>query len=167
MQPTEVISVNLWSTLIALCNLGLMFWIVKRFLFKPVVAMLEKRQADIDDRYQRAQEAQEAAEADRLAYEEKLQDAGREADELLKTAAAKAQRRGEDIVEDARQQAEGILRQARTEAQLEKDKAVAGRKRELVEISTAMAEKLLEREMDDRDRSALFESFLEDMGDTP
>ena len=42
MQSLEVISVNIWHILISLCNLLILFLIVKRFLFKPVKKALEK-----------------------------------------------------------------------------------------------------------------------------
>ena len=57
MQSLEVISVNIWHILISLCNLLILFLIVKRFLFKPVKKALEKRDADIGERYSAANEA--------------------------------------------------------------------------------------------------------------
>lgn len=64
MQSLEVISVNIWHILISLCNLLILFLIVKRFLFKPVKKALEKRDADIGERYSAANEAKRSAEAD-------------------------------------------------------------------------------------------------------
>ena len=47
MQSLDVISVNLWQILISLCNLVIIFLVVKHFLYQPVRKMLKKRQEKI------------------------------------------------------------------------------------------------------------------------
>ena len=48
MQTLEVISVNVWQIIISLCNLLILFLIIKKFLFQPVQKMLDKRKASLD-----------------------------------------------------------------------------------------------------------------------
>jgi len=43
MPTLDVISVNIWSILISLCNLLILFFIIKKFLYKPVRKMLAER----------------------------------------------------------------------------------------------------------------------------
>ena len=57
VQSLDVISVNLWQILISLANLFLLFLILKRFLFKPVKNVLDKRQSELDESYAAAKEA--------------------------------------------------------------------------------------------------------------
>ena len=47
MQSLDVISINIWHILISLCNLILLFLVVKKFLFKPVKNLLASRQAEL------------------------------------------------------------------------------------------------------------------------
>ena len=47
----------------------------------------------------------------------------------------------------------------------ERQKAAAGIKQEIVEVSGALAEKLLEREINQQDHRALIDSFIEEIGD--
>ena len=61
MQSLEVISVNLWAMLISLANLAILYWILKKFLFKPVKKMIDERQKEIDDLYADAGAAKEQA----------------------------------------------------------------------------------------------------------
>ena len=91
MQSLEVISVNLWAMLISLANLAILYWILKKFLFKPVKKVLAQRQAELDSQYAAAGEAQQRAMQDQQAWAEKLRGAQDEADALLKTAADDAQ----------------------------------------------------------------------------
>lgn len=165
MQTLDVISVNLWQIVISLLNLVLLFLLVKKFLFKPVMKVLEQRQKQIDDRYAEADEAKTEAQESRRTWEEKLAGAEAEADAILQTATENARRRGDKLVAEARDEADSIVRMARNEAQLERQKAAAGIKQEIVEVSGALAEKLLEREINRQDHRTLIDSFIEEIGD--
>ena len=165
MQTLDVISVNLWQILISLANLFLLFLILKRFLFKPVKNVLDKRQSELDESYAAAKEAEEQAEVHRASYESKLAEANARADAILEDAASTAKTRGEKIVAEAKERADGILRTAEMEAELERKKAEAGIKREIVEVSGALAEKMLEREINTEDHRVLIDSFIEKIGD--
>ena len=61
MQSLDVISVNIWQILISLCNLVILFLILKKFLFKPVQKVTQTRRAELDDIYSEAKAAQTRA----------------------------------------------------------------------------------------------------------
>ena len=165
MQTLEVISVNLWQILISLLNLLILFLLFKRVLFKPVNTMLAKRQSEIDARYDEADEAKRLAEEDKQLWDEKIGTVKAETDEMIKKAQDSAKRQSETIVTKARETADGIIRQAETQAQLEMQKAEESIRREIVEVSTALAGKLLEREINVDDHRGLIDSFIEKIGD--
>ena len=160
MQNLDVISVNLWQILISLANLVLLFLILKKFLFKPVMNILEKRNSEIDESYENASKAEKEAEDSRAAWEDKLSGADAKAAEIVQNAADQ-----DTIIADAENKAEGIVRMAKTEALLERKKAADGIKREIVEVSSALSEKLLEREINAEDHKKLIDSFIDDIGD--
>ena len=165
MQSLDVISINLWLMLISLANLALIYWIVKRFLFKPVKAVIAKRQEAIAAEYSEAEAAYQSAAADRAAYEKKLAGAQAEADSVIQSATLAANRRGDRIVEDAREKADGIIRQAQVEADLEKKKAQETIRQEIADVSSALTEKLLGREMTEDDHRGMINAFLDEMGE--
>lgn len=165
MQTLDVISVNLWQILISLINLFLLFLILKKFLFKPVKKVLEKRQQELDEQYEAADRANIRAEENRVAWEEKLSTANEKADAILQSATENAKYRGDQMIAAAEAHADGIIRAAQTEAELERQKAADGIKREIVEVSGALTEKLLEREINAQDHRNLIDSFIEDIGD--
>ena len=165
MQTFDVISVNLCQILISLANLVLLFLIVKKFLFKPVRKVLEARQKELDDRYAAAAEAEAKADESRASWEKMLSGAEEKANAILQDATDNAKLRSDKLVAEARETADGILRNAQSEAELERRRAVEGIKRELVEVSGALAEKMLEREINTEDHRALIDSFIEEMGD--
>ena len=161
MQTLDVISVNLWQILISLINLVLLFLILKRFLFKPVKNVLAKRQEEIDKQYADAELAQNEANDSRDKWQEKLSGAKAEADAIIQKATDNARYRGEKLIAEAEEKAES----AKTEAELEKKKAADGIKREIVEVSGALTEKMLEREINTEDHRTLIDSFIEKVGE--
>lgn len=165
MQTLDVISVNLWQILVSLLNLVLLFLIVKHFLYKPVKNILAKRQSELEEKYVGAQNAVDEAEENRREWQEKLDGANAEADSIIESATELAKSRGEAIVSEAREKADGIVRVARNEAELERVKAADDIKREIVEVSGAIAEKMLEREVNPDDHKKLIDSFIEVIGD--
>ncbi len=165
MQSLEVISVNIWQILISLLNLIILFFIIKKFLFKPVTKMLSKRQNEIDEIYGEADESRRAAEKNKLFWDEKITSVKEETDEMLKAAHESAKKQSESIVSKAKEQAGVIVRLAENQAKLEKKKAEAEIKQEIVEVSTALANKLLEREINLADHRYLINSFIEKIGD--
>lgn len=165
-QFLDIISINFWNILISLLNLVVLFWLVKTFLFKPVKKLFAERQAALDHQYAAADEAQRVADANRDAWQNKLQTADDEAARVIKDATDTANYRAEQIVQAATVRAQSIVESAETEARLERKKATEGIKREIVDVSSAIAEKMLEREVNGQDHRALIDSFIEQIGES-
>ena len=165
MQSLDVISVNIWQMLASLGNLVLIFLLVKKFLYKPVKKMLAQRSEAIQSDYDAAKEAKDKALADMAEYEEKLSGAKAEADNVIKNAVGIAAEREREIIAEAKDKAEGIIRQAENDAELERKKAEEGIRREIVEVSAMLTEKMLEREVSQADHQHFIDSFIESIGE--
>lgn len=165
MQSLDVISVNIWQMLVSLANLVLLFLLIKKFLYKRVKNMLETRQKTIQGDYDAAKEAKEQALADKKTYEDKLLSAKTEADKVIKSAVDVANEREKEIIDEAKMKADGIIRQAQNDAVLERKKAEDSIKREIVEVSSLLTEKMLEREVSMDDHKKLIDSFIKGIGD--
>ena len=165
MQTLDIISVNLWQILISLANLTILFFLLKKFLYKPVTKMLKQREEEIESRYSEADAAKASAESKDAELERRLNNAKVEAEDIVKDAAAAAKLREAKIVEEAKATADGIIRQAETQAQLELKRAEEAIKTQIVDVSTALTEKMLEREINAADHQALIDSFIEEIGE--
>ena len=113
MQSLEVISVNIWQIIISLCNLVILFLLLKKFLYKPVREMLAKSEA-----------LESKAE-----YEKRLAGAHAEAENIRQNAVLEANRRGDKLLAEAKDKADGIVSKAEAEAELEKRQAREGIRR--------------------------------------
>lgn len=166
MQNLDVISINIWQILISLCNLLIIFLLFKKFLYARVRKFVDKRKANVDAQYEQAEKAKAEALADKKIYEDKLSMAKAESDEMIKDAAIKADRRSEKIIADAKEKADSMLRQAQSEIELEKKKASDDIRHEIADVSTLVAEKMLEREINTDDQRKFIDSFIEGIGDS-
>ena len=163
MQFLDVISVNIWAILASLANLLILTWIIKRFLFKPVKKMMEGRREAIDKEYAWAKAAREQAEEAKMNYEASMAAAQQTADQLIADASRTAEFRSNEIIAEARERATEIRRQAEADAVLERRKAEDEMKHEIVNVSTQLTGKLLQREITEEDHRALIDSFLSDL----
>ena len=103
VQTLDVISVNLWSILISLANLLIIFLILKKLLWKPVKKVMDQRKAMVDKQFADAAEAQAKAEADKAEWAAKLAEADAEAKSRIADADETARRHSDRLVEDARE----------------------------------------------------------------
>ena len=165
MQSLDIISVNLWQCLISLCNLVILYLIIKRFLYKPVINMLEKRNNEISEKYSEAESAKENALDYEKSWNEKMSGAKEDADAILRKASEDAEGRKEKIIAEARDKAESILRSAKSGAELEYKKSRAELKKEIADISTEIAGKVLGREISEEDHKELIDSFIKEIGE--
>lgn len=165
MQHLDVISVNLWQILISLANLVLLFLAVKKFLYRPVKEMMERRRLNIEEDYDAAREARHRALAEQKQYEKKLKDAKEEAQEMVQEAAKNASFREKEILAQAKEEADRILVRAKEDADLEMKKAEEQIRREIAEVSASLTEKLLSREADEKDHDRWITSFTDEMGE--
>ena len=165
MGNLQIVSFNLWQVLISLANLTILYLGLKKFLYKPVKAVLENRKAAIAKTYEEAEEYRSSANAARDEYAAKLATAHTTADEIIHDATVLANRRGEKIVAEAQNKAEEIIRQGELEASMEKKKAMESIRRDITDVSAAMTEKLLGREMNEGDHRNMIDEFLKGVGE--
>ena len=165
MGNLQIVSFNLWQVLISLANLTILYLGLKKFLYKPVKAVLENRKAAIAKSYAEAEEYRNSANAAREEYAAKLATAHTTADEIIHDATVLANRRGEKIVADAHQKADEIVRQGEQEAAMERKKAMETIRQDITDVSAAMTEKLLGREMSAADHRSMIDEFLKGVGE--
>lgn len=165
IQSADVVTVNLWQMLISVCNLLIIFLIIKKFLFKPVKAAIDKRKAAIDKQFDDAAKAQREANEHRAAWESKMASADEEAKSIIASAEKSAEKRGEQILLNAKAKASDMIRGAEADAELSRRRAEESIKKEIADVSVALTEKMLEKEISDGDHRRLIDSFIREIGE--
>ena len=165
MEVQQFISIAPWTIIFQILNLLLLMVLFKKYLFKPVTEILEKRQAEIEGHYQEAQQAETDAKAMKADYESKMAGARQEADRVIKTATESANAMSASIVEDARTQADQLKRRAQTEIDLERRRAFDEVKGELSGIALDIASQVIEREVNEKDHEAFINELIKNVGE--
>lgn len=159
------IGVNLWTALFTLLNFLAVLYAMKHFLYGPIMKMVQERQKEIDDLYTDAGQAKQQAQQLQAEYQQKLTNAQETSDRLVKEAMARGQAREEEIIRNANAQASAILEKASADIAQEKKKALNDAKNEISGLALAIAGKVVERELTDKDQEALIDRFIEGLGD--
>ena len=159
------LGVNPWTALFILLNTLTIYFVAKKYLFGPVMEIITTRQKEIDDLYANAGSAKDEAEALRTEYQSKLSDAYSASERIVKEAVARGQAREEEIIRKANADAAAIMEKAASDIAQEKKKAINDAKDEISGISMAIAEKVVERQLNATDQQSLIEKFIDDLGD--
>ncbi len=161
----EFIGVNFWTALFVLLNTLTIFFVARKFLFRPVMEIITSRQQEIDDLYADAGKNREEAESLRTEYEQKLLDAKQTGEQLVREAVVRGQARQEEILRQANDEAEAIRRKAAADIAQEKKKALNDAKNEISDIAMTIAGKVVGRSLNEDDQSRLVDKFIEELGD--
>jgi F-type H+-transporting ATPase subunit b len=143
-----------------------LFMFASHFLFNPVRKMLADRQAKIKGELDQAAADQKTAAESKAIYEEKLQQVDKEAEAILADARKRGMENEAKIVADAKQEAAKIVERAKVEAELEKQKMADEVKREIVAVSSVLAAKLVQANIDTNAQHELVEQTLKEIGDS-
>ncbi len=165
-ESGEFISVELWTSLFTLVNLLILFFIMKKLLFKPVKAMIDSRQKEIDDLYADANASKEDAAALKAKYEQRLDEANAEKEAILKDAYRKAQLRDEEMLREAQAQAAKTLQRADEQIAMEKKRALNDIKDEVSVMAVDIASAVLARDIERNEHENLIDSFIENLGES-
>ena len=164
-QFEAFVGVNFWTALFTLLNTLTIFFVAKKFLFKPVMKIIQDRQQEIADMYEQADRSKEEAAQLCAAYEEKLSEATQTGDRLVKEAMVRGQNREEEILRQANAEADAIRQKAAADIEREKKKALNDAKDEISSLAMAIAGKVVGQSLDEERQKQLVDSFLEELGE--
>ena len=165
MGPGEFLNINFFTALFTLVNTVILFLVLKKFLFVPVMNMITDRQKEIDAMYEAADNAQQSAKALEEEYQQKLSVAAQTSEKMVKDAVARGQARQEEILRQANAEAAAIMDKAAADIALEKKKAINDAKDEISGIAMAIAEKVVGRELQEKDQADLVDAFIQQLGE--
>ena len=161
----ELLGVNPWTALFTLLNFLAVLLVGKKFLWGPVMKMIQDRQKEIDDMYADADTARVSAKAMEDEYKQKLSAAMETGERIVKDATARGQAREEEILRQANAEASRMLSKAEADIAMEKKKAINDAKDEISGMAMAIAEKVVGRELNAADQSQLIDAFINELGD--
>ncbi len=138
----------------------LLVFILAKFAWKPLLKMLQDREDMVRSSLEDAEKAK--SELERLNEESEaiMAKARFEVQSILADGKAAAEKVKDDIIAKSKEQANKIREDAGNQIQVEKDKAISEIKKEVVNLTLSVAEKLIQKNLSDADNKSLIEESL-------
>ena len=134
--------------------------LLTKFAWRPLLDALERRQDSIRQSLDDARKARQELEQVKSESEPMRVRARREADAILAQTRTDAARTAEDLKQKARTDAENIVRNAERQIEQQASRAVEQIRREAVDLSVAIASKILKRNLTREDNERLIGETL-------
>ena len=157
----EGIGINLPLLVAFVVNFLILFGLLSIVLYKPVLKMLDERQAKIAASMEQAEQIKEQAARSEEQMQAALEKARKEGQEIVARAAQIGERLKQEAAEGARKEAETLVNKARSEIELERDKAMNELRADFAEIAILAAEKVIEETLDSKRHRKLIDEVLD------
>ena len=147
-----------------LINIVILAVLLRIFLWKPVLGILEKRRETIRNDLDQAAQTNREAQAVKAEYETALTGARQESAALVEQARAQAAEKYDAILAKANADASSILEKARADARAEKEQVMSEARGQLADLAVLAAAKLLGGTVDEAADRRILDDWLAEMG---
>jgi F-type H+-transporting ATPase subunit b len=132
-----------WTIALQTINFAVLVWLLQRFLYRPVLRMIDQRKADIARQYSDAKAADDAAAARRTAVDAERAAIAGEREAALRAAGVEAQQLAATRRRQAESEAQALLADARQTIAKERVEALAEARRTALDLGTSIARRIL------------------------
>lgn len=154
------IGVIFWSVLTFL----IVWWVLRKFAWKPLLLMLNERDKSIDEALKSADKAREEMKKLEGKNEEMVKEAKLEREKLLKEARESQSQILTEARVKAKEEAAKMVEKARKEIEAERENAFNEMKSELAGFAVEIAEKIIRRELKDKEaQKNMVEDYIKDI----
>ena len=163
MTYMDFFGIHLGTMIPIWLNLLILYFIFKKFLYVPVINILKQREDQVNGMYTDAKSAKDNANDLEKEYTQKLALAKEEAGEIVKQATDYAKQKEEEILLNAQKEAVAIKEKANKQIEQEKKKVYEDIKTDVSELSVAIAEKIIKKEISKENHQELIDEFIENV----
>ena len=146
MEYTGLIEIN-WSIIMIWITVIVLFLVLKKFFFEKVKNFMATRSNSIQDAFDSADAVNRRADEKMQNYTKRIANVEAEGREIIRDAKIKADAQAREIIEDANKQATEILNKAERNIEREKQKAMEEMRKEVAALAMMAAERIVEREI--------------------
>ena len=150
---------------ITIANTLVLFLILKKVLFKPVMKIMDEREADIKSDIEQGKKAKEEGLKFKSEYETKVGAARDEGQQIVEMAKRRAEEKSSEIIASAKREAENIKTKASADIEKERQQAYNDVKGEISSIALLAASKVIEKDIDKSKHEKLIDEFIKEVGD--
>lgn len=158
----DVFGLDWQSMLFYVVNFLLLITVLVLVLYKPVKKMINAKRKNLDDVYKENEKLRAESEKQNAEYEKKVADMKLENARVSAQVSAAAQEKADAIVAEAQEKAHTIVSAAKKEAAMQREQLKGEYRDSVNTLAVQIAEKVLEREVSEKDNADLIERVLSD-----
>jgi F-type H+-transporting ATPase subunit b len=159
MEYTGLIEIN-WSLIMIWITVIVLFLVLKKFFFEKVKNFMEARSNSIQDAFDSAEAINRKADEKMENYNRRISNVEAEGREIIREAKVKADAQARDIIEDANKQASDMITKAERAIEREKEKAMEEMRQEIATMAILAAQKIVEREIATTGQEAIVDEII-------
>ena len=158
-----MLQLDLQQVLSQAISFVILLWLLRRFAWRPLLAILDERRRHIETTLQDV--ASKKTELERLQadYAQRLAKIDDEARVKIQQAILEGKRIAIEVQEEARAQAQAILSKSKETVELELAKAKVTLRDQLADMTVEAVERVLQQKLDPKTDRALVESALDEL----
>ncbi len=145
-------------------NLLILYFLMKKILFKPITKFMDDRQSSIEHALDDAEKAKIEAADVRKEYEDQMKSIKSDCDKLMEDARVRASREYDEMISAAKRDVEVILQKGRNEIERERQEMMKQVKQQVAVLAIATASKLVQANMDSDTNKSLVDRFIDEAG---
>ncbi len=153
-----------YTFILVALNLLVLYFLMKKFLFKPVTEFMEKRKNSIDKALNDAEQAKIEAAETRKNYEEQIKNVKEECDKLLNEARMRATREYDEILANAHKDAMAEIEKGRAEIERERVEMLSQVRQQIAVLAIAAATQVVQSNMDSEANRSIVNKFIDEAG---
>lgn len=158
-----MLKIDFWNIVFTVINLLVLYWAMKKFLFGPVLAIMDKRKTLIEEQLANAEQTEKEANELKAAYEKDLGNAKEESRQIVEKAKSDAKLEYDRIVKEADGRATEIIDRANKTVELQKEKTLQEMESQIAGLALAAAAKIMNDKQDND--TTLYNKFLAKTGE--
>jgi F-type H+-transporting ATPase subunit b len=155
---------SITTFLITLINIGILYFVLRKILFKPVTQFMEGRTKKIEDAIAQAEQDKKQAKLLLARYEAQLKQAGEEAEKIIKAARETARHEADSRIARGKEAAEQLLANGRKQLEAERHTALALFRAEAAAMVVNASGRLLRRDLQSEDNRRYADLLLQELG---
>lgn len=158
-----MLGINLKIFIAQLVNFLLVLLVLWKWVYQPIVKLLDERSERIEKSMKHAQEIEQKMQTVEQEQALLLNQAKSEAAAILEKAREDAERRKKELLENAKQEVQRVVAQGKEQLRSEKQQMIRDAKTEIVDLAIEAARKVLEDAVDEKKSQKLAEKTLEQL----
>ncbi|MBN2082059.1 F0F1 ATP synthase subunit B [bacterium] len=160
----EILNLINFPVLISsLIGFAVLWWVLQKFLWKPVLNIIDERRESIEQAFQEVDDARDDVEKLKAEYEEHLSKIHAEAQAKVQEAVEKGQQIAAEIRQDAEAQREKLLAKTQEDIAREKDKALAEMRNAAIDLSFTISRRVMQEGLDREAHDRLVQGFIDEI----